>query len=69
MPKMLPIKKEYIVTANNKKKAVLIDLETFNKIEELIEDYGLGKFMNEVENEQNLSLTDAKKQYQAMKKG
>jgi PHD/YefM family antitoxin component YafN of YafNO toxin-antitoxin module len=69
MPKMLPIKKEYIVTANNKKKAVLIDLETFNKIEELIEDYGLGKFMNEAENEQNLSLTDAKKQYQAMKKG
>ena len=66
---MWPIKKEYIVTANNKKKAVLIDLETFNKIEELIEDYGLGKFMNEVENEQNLSLTDAKKQYQAMKKG
>jgi len=55
MPKMLPIKKEYIVTANNKKKAVLIDLETFNKIEELIEDYGLGKFMNEAENEQNLS--------------
>jgi len=48
---------------------VLIDLETFNKIEELIEDYGLGKFMNEAENEQNLSLTDAKKQYQAMKKG
>ena len=66
---MLPIKKEYIVTANNKKKAVLIDLETFNKIEELIEDYGLGKFMNEAENEQNLSSTDAKKQYQAMKKG
>ena len=69
MPKMLPIKKEYIVTANNKKKAVLIDLETFNRIEELIEDYGLGKFMNEVEHEQNLSSTDAKKQYQAMKKG
>lgn len=66
---MLPIKKEYIVTANNKKKAVLIDLETFNKMEELIEDYGLGKFMNEVEYEQNLSLSDAKKQYQAMKKG
>jgi hypothetical protein len=51
------------------KKAVLIDLETFNKMEELIEDYGLGKFMDEVKNERNLTLKDAKKQYQAMKKG
>lgn len=66
---MLAIKKEYIITANNKKKAVLIDLETFNKMEELIEDYGLGKFMDEVKNEKNLTLKDAKKQYQALKKG
>jgi hypothetical protein len=66
---MLAIKKEYIITANNKKKAVLVDLETFNKMEELIEDYGLGKFMDEVKNERNLTLNDAKKQYQAMKKG
>lgn len=66
---MLAIKKEYIITENNKKKAVLIDLETFNKMEELIEDYGLGKFMDEVKNERNLALKDAKRQYQAMKKG
>jgi len=65
---MLAIKKEYIITENNKKKAVLIDLETFNKMEELIEDYGLGKFMDEVKSERNLTLKDAKKQYQAMKK-
>jgi len=66
---MLAIKKEYIITENNKKKAVLIDLETFNKMEELIEDYGLGKFMDEVMNEKNLTLKDTKKQYQALKKG
>ena len=66
---MLAIKKEYNVTANNKKKAVLIDLETFNKMEELIEDYGLGKFMDEVKNESNLTLIEAKRQYQAIKKG
>jgi PHD/YefM family antitoxin component YafN of YafNO toxin-antitoxin module len=66
---MLAIKKEYIITENNKKKAVLVDLETFNKMEELIEDYGLGKFMDEVKNERNLTLNDGKKQYQAMKKG
>ena len=28
---MLGIKKEYIVTDDNKKKAVLIDIDTFNK--------------------------------------
>jgi PHD/YefM family antitoxin component YafN of YafNO toxin-antitoxin module len=66
---MLAIKKEFIITENNKKKAVLIDLETFNKMEELIEDYGLGKFMDEVKNERNITLKDAKKKYQAMKKG
>jgi len=65
---MLAIKKEYIITANNKKKAVLIDVETFNKMEELLEDYGLGKYMEEVKNERNLSLKDAKKRYSAILK-
>jgi len=37
---MLKIKKEYIITDDNKKKAVLIDMETFKKIEEILEDYG-----------------------------
>ncbi|HOW55901.1 MAG TPA: hypothetical protein PLR60_14775 [Syntrophorhabdaceae bacterium] len=66
---MLAIKKEYIVTANNKKKAVLIDIDTFRIMEEIIENYGLGKFMEEVENEKNLSLSNAKKHYAALKKG
>ena len=65
---MLAIKKEYIITANNKKKAVLIDVETFNKMEELLEDYGLGRYMEEVKNERNLSLKDAKKRYSAILK-
>jgi hypothetical protein len=66
---MLAIKKEFIITASNKKKAVLIDLETFNKMEGLIEDYGLGKFMDEPKNEINLILKEAKKQYQAKEAG
>jgi len=44
---MLKIKKEYIVNSNNKK-AVLMDIETFEKLEELLENYGLGKYMEEV---------------------
>ena len=66
---MLAIKKEYIVTASKKKKAVLIDIDTFNKMEELLENYGLGKYMDEVKSEETLSLKDAKKHYFAMKKG
>ncbi len=66
---MLSIKKEYIVTANNKKKAVLIDIDTFRVMEEIIENYGLGKYMKEIENEENLSLDDAHKYYAGLKKG
>jgi len=36
---MLKIRKEYIITDDNQKKAVLIDIETFKKIEEILEDY------------------------------
>lgn len=66
---MLSIKKEYIVTANNKKKAVLIDIDTFRVMEEIIENYGLGKYMKEIENEGNLSLSDAHMYYTGLKKG
>jgi hypothetical protein len=65
---MFAIKKEYIVTVDKKKKAVLIDIDTFNKMEELLENFGLGKYMEEVKSEKNLTLKDAKKYYYAMKK-
>jgi len=65
---MFPIKKEYIITANRKKKAVLIDIDTFSKMEELLENYGLGKYMEEVKSEEALTLKDAKRYYYAMKK-
>ncbi|GAH94995.1 unnamed protein product, partial [marine sediment metagenome] len=31
-------------------------METFKKIEEILEDYGLGKYMEEVEQEETLSI-------------
>jgi hypothetical protein len=66
---MLAIKKEFIVTNDNKKRAVLIDIDTFNKMEEIIENYGLAKYMAEVQNEKDLSLSDAKQYYSTLKKG
>jgi hypothetical protein len=66
---MLAIKKEYIVTNGNKKKAVLVDIETFNKIEELLENYGLVKYMDEVMEEKNMPLEEAREYYAAISKG
>lgn len=60
---MLEIKKQYIIDENNKKVAVLVHIDTFQKIEQLLEDYGLTQMMLEVETEPVLDLESAKRQY------
>ena len=65
---MLNIKKEFVVTNSNRKKAVLIDIETFERIEEILENYGLGKYMEEIKDEEILSIKDATSYYKALKK-
>jgi len=42
---------------------VIVDLETFNRMESIIEDNGLAKFMEEAEQDETLSVHDAKKHY------
>jgi hypothetical protein len=65
---MLDIKKEYVVDARNKKKAVLVDLRTFERIEGILEDYGLAQYMKEIEDEEILDASEAKEIYRSMKK-
>lgn len=65
---MLNIKKEFVVTNSNRKKAVLIDIETFERIEEILESYGLGKYMEEIKDEEILSIKDATSYYKTLKK-
>ncbi|NKQ38545.1 MAG: hypothetical protein HF967_03565 [Methanosarcinales archaeon] len=65
---MFKIKKEYVVTNDNKKKAVLIDIKTFEKLEEIIESFGLGKYMEEVEDDEILNIDCAKIYYNTLKK-
>jgi hypothetical protein len=65
---MLDIKKEYIVGEDNKKRAVLIDVEAFEKIEEILESHGLGKYMEEVEGEDALGVEEAKAYYRRLEK-
>jgi len=65
---VLRINKEYVITGDNKRKAVLIDIETFEKIEEILQSYGLGKYMEEVEEEETLSISEAKAYYATLEK-
>ena len=65
---MLNIRKEYVITDENKRRAVLIDIKTFERIEEILESYGLGKYMEEAENEEVLSLSAAKRYYEILEK-
>jgi len=65
---MFDIKREYVTTDDNTRKAVLIDIKTFEKIEEILESYGLGKYMEEVEDEEALSLSAATRYYRALER-
>jgi PHD/YefM family antitoxin component YafN of YafNO toxin-antitoxin module len=65
---MTAIPRKYITDANNRKQAVIVDLETFNRIESIIEDYGLAKFMEETDEDEPLSVHEAEKFYKSLKK-
>ncbi|BBL67391.1 hypothetical protein [Methanoculleus chikugoensis] len=65
---MINIKRQYIVTDNDRKIGVVLDIEAFEKIEELLEDCGLALSMEEVEEEETHSLNGAQRCYAQMKK-
>jgi PHD/YefM family antitoxin component YafN of YafNO toxin-antitoxin module len=65
---MLEMTKEYVVTADNRKRAVVIDIETFEKVEEILESFGLGRYMEEVEDEDVLSPESARQYYNNLNK-
>ena len=57
---MEAIKKKYIVDEHEQKVAVQIDIVDFEKIERLLEDYALGKLIEENDPADNLTLAEAK---------
>jgi len=61
------IKKKYIVDEALNKIAVQIDLKDYERLEQLIEDYSLGKYIEENNPEEVLSLNEAKEFYKKMK--
>lgn len=65
---MEAIKKQYIVDENNNKVAVQLDLKTFEKIEEIMENYALFQLMSEEGEQEALALESAKDYYSKLDK-
>ncbi len=57
---MFSLKPNYVTDGNNKKVPVQFNINTYKKIEEILENYGLFQLMRE-ETETPLSVTEAKK--------
>lgn len=57
------LNRQYIVDENNRKIAVQLDMETFQKIENILENYALVQLMNVADEDENLHLEDAKNYY------
>lgn len=53
--------RSYIVNDEGKPTAVVVDYESFIKMETLLLDYGLGKAMEEVANDEEVDLEEAKR--------
>jgi hypothetical protein len=62
----MEIQKKFVTDENNTPLAVQIDIETFTKIEQVIEDYALGQLSAEVEENESLSLDAARAYYEQL---
>lgn len=60
---MLKISEKYIVDSKNKKVAVQIPIDSYRKIEEVLENHALGQYILETKDEKHLTVKEAKKRY------
>lgn len=64
---MLEIHKNIVLDEEQKPIAVQIPIEEFERLEEVIENYGLAKLMDEVSDEEQLTVQEAKSLYKSLK--
>ena len=64
---MFHLDPQYVTDSQNKKIAVQLNIKTYNKIEEILENYSLYQFMEE-EIDIPLELNEAKAHYAQLKK-
>ena len=60
---MLKIHKNIVLNESQKPTAVQIPIKEFERLEEIIENYGLAKLMDEVEDDEPLSVKEAQKYF------
>jgi hypothetical protein len=53
------VERRYIIDENNHKVAVQLDIETFEKIENILENHALYQLMQASEEDEELDLQDA----------
>ncbi len=66
----MQLKKRYVTNEENRRVAVQLDIETFEKLETLLEDYGLAKLIeeNEEDGDEILGFSEAKALYGGLEK-
>jgi hypothetical protein len=64
---MLKIHKNIVLDESQKPAAVQIPIKEFEHLEEIMENYGLAKLMDEAKGDERLSAEEAKKYYQSLK--
>ncbi len=65
---MLNIAKKYVLDEHMQKIAVQLDVSTYERMEQLLEDYALAQYMKQNQEDELLTLNEARVVYQKMKK-
>ena len=65
---MEELKRTYVVDEQNQRVAVQIDIDTFSRIEEVLEDYALAKLIKDNTDDEALTLDEALPFYQRLGK-
>jgi hypothetical protein len=65
---IMKIDPKYIVDESNRKIAVQLDIKTFEKIEEILENYGLVQLMSSEDSKETLDLDQARSYYNSLEK-
>jgi hypothetical protein len=63
----MELHKNIVLDENQQPVAVQIPIAEFHRIEEVIENYGLSKLMDEVSDDKQLSIQEAKAFYRSLK--
>jgi len=64
---MSDIKRRYVIAEDNTPVGVIIDIATFERVESILEDYGLAHYINEADDEEPLERAEAQKQYKKIR--